>query len=134
MAHLPQETVKPYRAIWAWAFLAYAVTVTAIILYWNAQGGGLVEQWYADYVGSHGVQSGSGKWRSEEGKTFQNMALIFGPGVYISALLAAGLHVRQAVLVRRVALRFLHLAAAALALYALYRLETLGLIRAVSSS
>jgi heme A synthase len=110
------------------------VTVTACLLYWNAQGGGLVEQWYADYVGQDGVLTGSGKWRTEEGKAFQTVALLFGICVYPAAVLAAGLLIRQAVRVRRMASRLLCLAAALLALYALYQLEALGLLRAVSSA
>lgn len=78
MAHLPRETVVPRRAVGAWALFAYLVGVTAFLLFWNASSGRLVEGWYADYVGPDGVLSGSGKWRTAEGKTFQNVALLLG--------------------------------------------------------
>ena len=130
MADLPREPLAPRRAVWAWALFAYVVGVTAFLLFWNASAGGLVEGWYTDYVGPDGVLSGSGKWRTVEGKAFQNVALLLGTWVYPGAFLAAGLLIRNAV--RWPHQRLLYLAAASGALYALYRLHTLGLLRAVS--
>lgn len=130
MADLPRETVAPCRVAWAWALFAYVVGVTAFLLFWNASAGGLVEGWYADYVGPDGVLSGSGKWRTVEGKGFQNAGLLLGTWVYPGAVLAAGLLIGNAV--RWPRLRLLYLAAACGALYAVYRLHTLGLLRAIS--
>jgi hypothetical protein len=132
MADLSQAAVAPRRALWAWALFAYVVGITALLLFWNRAAGGLVEGWYADYVSPDGLISGSGKWRTEEGKTFQTVALLLGTWVYPGSLLAAGLLVRNAV--RWPRQRLLYVAAAVGALYALYCLEALGLMRAVWSS
>lgn len=129
MADLSRETVAPRRAVGAWALFAYVVGVTAFLLFWNASAGGLVEGWYADYVGADGILSGSGKWRTVEGKAFQTVALFLGTWVYPGAVFAAGLLIRNAV--RWPRQRLLYVAATGGALYALYRLHTLGLLRAV---
>lgn len=133
MAHLPATPLKPRAELWAWALFGYVILVTAFLLYWNAQGGGLVQQWYEDYVGADGQITGSGKWRTEEGKAFQTVALLFGTWVYPAATVAAGLLVRVMFRVRGLPRQLLYLAAAALSLYALYLLHAMGLMRAVSS-
>lgn len=118
---------------WAPGFLAYVIGVGGLILYWNAQSGGLVQNWYAEYMGSDGILTGSGKWRSEEGKAFQNTALLLGIWVYPFSLIAAGLFLKLAVEVPGLARKLLCLGSAGAALYVLYRFLELGLFTAVTS-
>jgi hypothetical protein len=118
---------------WAWGFLAYAIGIGGFILYWNARSGGLVQNWYAEYVGQDGVLTGSGKWRTEEGRAFQNTALLLGTWVYPFSLIAAGLFLKLAVEDSGVARKLLCLGSAGVALYVLYRFLELGLFTAVTS-
>jgi hypothetical protein len=84
-------------------------------------------------MGTDGVLTGSGKWRSEEGKAFQNTVLLLGTWVYPFSLITAGLFLKLAVEVPGFARKLLCLGCAGAALHVLYRFLKLGLFTAVTS-
>ncbi|MGV3719783.1 MAG: hypothetical protein ACO1SX_02645 [Actinomycetota bacterium] len=120
--------------ILAFSILAYVVTVGVFLLFWNAAGGGMVESWHEEYRGPNGDGSGSGKWRTLDGKAFQNIALLFGTWVYPLSLVAAALFARLAYQRAGSGRRLFYIGCGGVALYILYRLLRLGLIAAVTSS
>ena len=115
------------------ALWAYVITVGTIILWWNAAAGGLVQNWYEEYVGPDGQLSGSGKWRTVEGEAFENVALLFGTWVYPFSVIAAVLFLWLVVRVRGSGRKLLCVLGCATAVYVLYRFLALGLLRSVTS-
>lgn len=131
---IPNYTsAEPSRKLYgplAFGLLAYVVCVGLYLLYWNDHSGGLVQQWYAEYE-PDGVLSGSGKWRSIEGKAFQDAFMTFGIWVYPASVIAAGLLLRAGWLVKGWPKKALAVGGALLALYVLFRWLRLGLWQAV---
>lgn len=72
--------------------LAYVLLVGVTLLVWNASGGGLIEDWYAEYGGG---STGSGAWRGADGSAFQWFALLLGTWIYpLAPMVAVGFGVR----------------------------------------
>jgi hypothetical protein len=112
--------------------LGYVAVVGAVLLAWNAAGGGMIEQWYAEYVGPDGQLSGSGAWRGD-GASFQLFALLFGTWAYPLSLIAAIAFARRAWRATRPTERASCVAAVALALAMLVCFVRLGVFRAVTA-
>lgn len=113
--------------------LAYVVIVGLALLVWNAAGGGLIEAWYAEYVGPDGLVSGSGAWRGAEGSAFQMFALLLGTWVYPLSLVAVLGYGRRAWQTGSRA-RLANVSRAFVALAILAMFLQLGVFRAVASS
>jgi len=121
------------RRTWALeAALGYVIVVGLALLAWNAAGGGMIEAWYAEYVGEDGELSGSGAWRGD-GADFRLFALLFGTWVYpLSVVAAAGL-ARRAWRTERANQRLRCTLGAIVALAILGRFVQLGVLRAMTA-
>ncbi|MFN3651895.1 MAG: hypothetical protein ACK47B_20160 [Armatimonadota bacterium] len=115
----------------AFGLLAYVVAVAVLLLLWNDAAGGLVQGWYDEYVREDGTVSGSGKWRSIEGKAFSGAATLLGTPAYFFAIPTSVLFAVLACERRSWREKALCIVCAPLSLYALYRMESIGLLRAV---
>jgi hypothetical protein len=82
--------------------LLYTIIVGGYLLWWNQHDGGLIQNWYHEYVGADGEMQGSGKWRIQEffrsnenevapvhssGMSFYSFALFFGSWVYLFSVI-----------------------------------------------
>ncbi len=122
------------RRTWALdATLAYVVVVGLVLLGWNAAGGGMIEEWNAEYLGEDGELSGSGAWRGEVGTSFQLFALLLGTWVYPLSVVAAIGFVRRAWRAERAEQRWRCALAAIVALAILGRFVQLGVLRAMTA-
>jgi hypothetical protein len=76
------ERVDLRRARWAGRWAAIAVAGVLIIEAFSAAGGGLLDQFAAEYAGG-----GSRNWRTAQGRAFQNLLI----GVLLLEVAATGL-------------------------------------------
>jgi len=116
----------------ALAICAYVLIVGSFLLLWNWHGGGMIQQWHEEYFLT-GVLSGSGKWRTDEGKTFCRMALLFGIWVYPGAFFAQVFLLRRAWMSSTIIQRGVYGLGAAGCFYILFRFISLGVFRAVTA-
>lgn len=68
--------------------VAYTVAVWAMIE-WSTVFGSLLSEWRAEYFDENGVAAGSMKFRTDQGRFFQAVALPWGLMAYPAAVLGA---------------------------------------------
>ncbi|OVE78377.1 hypothetical protein BVX98_00430 [bacterium F11] len=120
-----------FLKIFPFILLVYVTVIGTWTLVLNYQGGGLIQGWYSEYAGNNNELSGSGKWRTDEGRSFQNFSLLFGTWVYPFSLIASVIFIIGIVKTREILKKALYAISAIVPLYFLYRFVSLGLIQAI---